>query len=125
MDLHKQRLASVCSICGASVAKDVLENPRSVHAVNFSEAIIMISGVIALLDSTNMHPPYMCYCYCYYCSLRGRRTKGREGVVECDLVGFMNICTLYRRISHVLFSNERKHIWLFSLCTTPHTNNSQ
>ena len=37
MDLHKQRLASVCSICAA---EDVLENPRSVHAVNFSEAII-------------------------------------------------------------------------------------
>ena len=64
MDLHKQRLASVCSIC---VAKDVLENPRFIHAVNFSEAIIMISpGVNVLLDSPNVHPPYMCYCCCYY-----------------------------------------------------------
>ena len=60
MDLHKRRLASVCSIYAA---KDVLENPRSVHAVNFSEAIIIISpGVNVLLDSPNVHPPYMCYC---------------------------------------------------------------
>ena len=63
MDLHKQRLASVCSICAV---KDVLENLRSVHAVNFSEAIIIISGVNVLLDSPNVHPPYMCYCCCYY-----------------------------------------------------------
>ena len=64
MDLHKQRLASVCSICAA---KDVLENPHSVHAVNFSEAIIIIlSGVNVLLDSPKAHPPYMCCCCCYY-----------------------------------------------------------